>query len=62
MNRTKELDRLMRDKGLNARQIGELIGRSPKTVRNWRSSRDRTIPENTLAVLRAKLAEGAGAA
>lgn len=62
MNRTNELDRLMRDKGLTARQIGALIGRTPKTVRNWRSSRDRTIPELALAALRAKLAEGECAA
>lgn len=62
MTRTNELDRLMRDKRMTARQIGALVGRSAKTVRNWRSSRDRTIPEHTLVALRAKLAEGEAAA
>jgi len=56
MNRTAELDRIMRDHGLTARQVGELLNRDAQTVRNWRSSNDRTIPEHALEVLRVKLA------
>ena len=60
MDRTKELDQLMRTHNLTARQAGALIGRDAKTVRNWRSSADRTIPEHALQLLRAKLAARAG--
>lgn len=60
-SRTKELDSLMREHGKTARQVGELLGRTPHTVRVWRSrSTDRIIPEHTLEVLRMKLAAAAG--
>ncbi len=55
MDRTAELDRLMRAHQLTARQVGRLVNRQPHTVRNWRSSRDRTIPAHTLELLRLKL-------
>lgn len=58
-SRTKELDSLMREHGKTARQVGELLGRTPHTVRVWRSrTADRIIPEHTLEVLRMKLARG----
>lgn len=53
---TNELDRIMRERGMTARQVGDLIGRKPKTVRNWRSSTARPMPERDLEFLRAKLA------
>lgn len=58
MTRSDELDRLMRDNDLTARQVGKLVDREPQTVRNWRSSADRPIPAHALEVLRAKLAAG----
>lgn len=57
-SRTAELDRIMRDNNMTARQVGNLIGRTPKTVRNWRGSDARTIPAQALELLRAKLASG----
>jgi hypothetical protein len=57
-NRTAELDRLMRDNNMTARQVGCLIGRTPKTVRNWRGSVGRTIPAQALDLLRTKIAAG----
>jgi len=58
-SRTAELDALMRAHKLTARQAGTLIGRAPKTVRNWRGSIGRTIPQQALELLRMKLTKGA---
>jgi hypothetical protein len=60
MERSKELDALMREHKLTARQVGEMVGREPKTVRNWRSSADRPIPMHALQLLKSCLAEKAG--
>lgn len=61
--RTKQLDQLMRDYSVNAREVGELIDRKPHTVRVWRScTEDRIIPDHTLEVLRIRLAARAVAA
>lgn len=50
----------MRDYDLTARQVGELLSRTPHTVRVWRSKYEhRVIPEHTLAFLRMKLEERA---
>jgi len=57
-NRTAELDRLMREYNMTARQVGRLIGRTPKTVRNWRGSIGRIIPTQALELLRTKIASG----
>lgn len=57
MDRTKELDRLMRKHSITARQVGVIVGREPKTVRNWRSSADRTITAGALEKLKAALAK-----
>ncbi|WP_036041572.1 helix-turn-helix domain-containing protein [Bradyrhizobium yuanmingense] len=59
-SRTQELDILMREHDLTARQVGEMLGRTPHTVRVWRSKYEqRVIPEHTLAFLRMKIAERA---
>lgn len=56
--RTNELDALMRQHALTARQVGEILNRKPHTVRVWRSRyAERTIPDHTLQVLKMKLAE-----
>ena len=55
--RTKQLDDLMRDHDLTARDVGEMLDRTPHTVRVWRSKYDaRVIPPHALEVLRLKLA------
>ena len=59
MNRTAELNRIMTESKLTARQVGALLGRDAHTVRNWRSSSDRTIPAHALELLRVKLAAAA---
>jgi len=54
--RTKQLDQLMKDHDLTARRVGELLGRTPHTVRVWRSrTTKRPIPAHALELLRAKL-------
>lgn len=58
--RQQALDSLMTERGMTARQVGELVGVTPKTVRNWRSSADRHIPAQTWELLKFKI--GAGAA
>lgn len=61
--RTKQLDALMKEHGLTARQVGEMIGRTAHTVRVWRSKYEhRVIPEHTLSHLLVKIAERAGGA
>lgn len=56
-SRTERLNSLMRDHKLTARQVGELLNRTPHTVRVWRSrTKDRVIPAHTLEVLELRLA------
>jgi hypothetical protein len=56
VDRTAVLDALMREHGLTARKVGELVRRKPHTVRCWRSKWvGRVIPEQTLELLQFKL-------
>ena len=48
-DRQAELDRLMTEHALTARQVGDVVGRKPHTVRTWRCNGGRDIP---LALLR----------
>jgi len=58
-DRTVALDALMRAHKLTARQVGDMLGRKPHTVRCWRSKwRGRVIPTIALELLRTRL-EGA---
>lgn len=59
--RKRELNRLMRERNMTARQVGDLVGATPKTVRNWRSSTDRGIPAQTWELLQLKIAAGSNA-
>lgn len=55
--RTKQLDALMRDHDLTARDVGEMLGRTAHTIRVWRSSYEaRVIPVIALELLKFKLA------
>lgn len=54
--RTKELDTIMRVNKLTPTQVGEMLNRTPQTVRVWRAvTEDRIIPEHALEVLRLRL-------
>lgn len=54
--RTERLRSLMADHHLTARQVGNILNRTPHTVRCWRSTWDeRAIPEHALTVLEMKL-------
>lgn len=54
--RTAALKSLMRKNKLTARQVGDMIGREPHTVRCWRcESAGRVIPVHTLELLQLKL-------
>lgn len=54
-NRTEQLHQLMATHGLTAEKVGELLNRSPQTVRIWRCKDDkRQIPEHALELLKAK--------
>lgn len=55
--RTAELGRIMDARNLTCRQVGELLKRELRTVRNWRSRSGGAIPEHALEVLRAKAGE-----
>lgn len=51
-----ELDRIMAQHGLTARQVGDVVGRKPHTVRQWRANvGGRGIPAQTLELLRLKI-------
>jgi hypothetical protein len=55
-SRTARLRELMSSYGLTARQVGELLNRTPHTVRVWKSSWEkRVIPEHALALLEMRL-------
>lgn len=54
-NRTEQLHKLMAERGLTTEQVGELLNRSPQTVRIWRCKDDkRQIPEHSLELLKSK--------
>lgn len=55
MNRTAELDKIMRDHNLTARDVGKLLNREPHTVREWRCKSGRQIPTLALALLKKEL-------
>lgn len=51
-DRTQRLRALMTHHKLTARQVGEVLNRTPHTVRSWRCKWDaRIIPEHALALL-----------
>ena len=55
--RTVRLRKLMADHRLTARQVGDILGRKPHTVRCWKSAwEDRAIPEHALALLELRIA------
>jgi transposase len=50
----------MRDHDMSAREVGDMLGRTPHTIRVWRSKYDeRIIPDHALQLLKFKLAERA---
>ncbi len=55
-SRTASLDRIMREHALTCRQVGAMLNRDLRTVRNWRSRAGGEIPEYALQILQAKLA------
>ena len=55
MSRAAELDKIMREHDLTARQVGALLNREPHTVREWRCKSGRQIPALALALLKSKL-------
>ena len=52
---SNELNDLMTAHRLRCKQVAELLGRSEKTVRNWRCHHGPTIPASLLELLRLKL-------
>jgi hypothetical protein len=55
-NRTKRLREIMAGHNLNAPDVGELLKRSPQTVRSWACANDqRAIPPHMLELLESKL-------
>lgn len=55
-HRTQRLITLMKEHDVTPKEVGELLGRTPQTVRVWRSAYElRTIPEHTLDALELKL-------
>lgn len=55
MGRAAELDKIMRERNLTARQVGTLLNREPHTVREWRCKSGRKIPALALALLKKEL-------
>jgi hypothetical protein len=51
----------MREHNLTAEQVGHLIGRTSKTIFNWRLSEGQVIPVHALELLRVKIAAGVSA-
>lgn len=47
----------MRDYGLSTREVAEIIGRSPNTVREYRARHGSTIPEHLLWLLEIEVEE-----
>lgn len=52
---SNELNDLMRAHNLRCKQVAELLGRSEKTVRNWRCHCGPNIPSTLMELLRLKL-------
>ena len=59
--RTAELIHLMRDHDMTAEQVAKLIGRTSKTVFNWRLGDGQIIPAHALELLRMKVTLGVNA-
>ncbi len=58
IDRTDELHTLMREHRKGCNDVAKLLGRSPQTVRAWRSrSSGRPIPRYALELLRFKLSK-----
>lgn len=56
--RTEQLKELMKTHDLTPEQVGSMLNRSAQTVRIWRCKNDsRQIPEHSLELLKAKLAQ-----
>lgn len=55
MDRAAELDQIMRDRNLTARDVGALLNRDAHTVREWRCKSDRQIPALALTLLKKEL-------
>lgn len=54
--RTKQLRQIMADHKKSDKDVGELLERTPMTVKIWRCASDgRTIPKHSLELLKAKL-------
>ncbi len=45
----------MRERGLTARDVGDILDREPHTVREWRCMSGRQIPALALALLKKEL-------
>lgn len=57
-NRTKKLRAIMKKHKLKARDVADMLGREPSTVRVWRCQHTkRVIPQDTLELLELKLGE-----
>lgn len=54
--RTEKLHQVMRDNGMKAADVANMLGRDVNTVRIWRSKDPRTIPPHSLELLELKLA------
>lgn len=48
---TVKLRALMADHGINSVEVAEMLGRSPNTVRQWRSVKEQHIPDHMLNLL-----------
>lgn len=48
---------LMRDNGLDCATVGQLVNRSPKTIRNFRAIHGPQMPDHLLELLQLKVGE-----
>ncbi len=58
--KTQRLIALMADHNVGIPDVAELVNRSEKTVRMWRSKNEPSIPDELLELLELKLAQRAG--
>lgn len=62
-DKQNELDLIMKQHKLTARQVGVMLNREPHTVRCWRSKWEgRSIPEHALELLKLRIAQAASEA